>query len=117
MANVRYDCPVEGCGTRAFDEPGSTLMGNPRCTQHNVDMVQSEEFPGAQFDPGKYTGPKVLDEAPTSPDAVTADGRIVGVEEGLGSKGHGIPAGAKGAEKESVSHRQATSAKSGSKSS
>lgn len=91
MSNVLYVCPEDDCATRAYAHPDGTLP-NPRCTQHDKSMVLDDKhaLDNQQFDRAKYEEPVGITETPTSIDAVTRDGKIVGVEVGLGSPGHGI---------------------------
>lgn len=86
MSNVRYDCPEETCGTRYFGLPGGT---QERCGQHHLTFVQTDDTPGSHIDhPEQYAEPSVYMQQPSSPDAVTNDGTVVGRDQGIGSPAH-----------------------------
>lgn len=86
MSNVRYDCPEPTCGTRASLAPGGTHM---QCPQHHLTYVQTEATPGSHIDhPEQYAEPAGYMQQPSSPDAVTNEGLVVGHDQGIGTPAH-----------------------------
>src|SRR5215213_8052701 len=89
MSSVEYRCPEPTCQSRAYDSPGGTLI---TCGRHVLRMVQMDPTPqGMLGDPSQYAEPSVLVQMPTSTDAVTNDGQVVGHIEGVASDSHPLP--------------------------
>jgi hypothetical protein len=88
MSNVRYDCPEPSCRTVAHLAPGGTHM---QCPQHHLTYVQVDETPGSHIDhPEQYAEPAGYMQQPSSPDAVTNDGIVVGHDQGISTQAHPI---------------------------
>jgi hypothetical protein len=59
MSAVKYVCPIEGCGSKGFDEPGKKTKMT--CRHHGERMVQHEA--GAHIPTERYRKPVAVDDS------------------------------------------------------